>query len=142
MTRWSFGFVRWCLRNYGVLAIGIWPDSQRGEDSGLCQKYRPNYATFEARCFLAALIAVRVKSCGLDGFLVEEVYGMRHSPAKPMSRVAHERHLTEEYIRHRVTWVINYVADSTTESYGAWRERTRDQRRNNFGARSVKVAHA
>lgn len=109
---YDYGTVLWVLNNYGTLARGLWPDPRSAADLGLPNKRIIGHAPFEDPCLTAAEIGNRVARCGLDGFVVEERYGMKWG-AWPQSEaeIAHRRHILTAQVYSRISNVILYCTD-------------------------------
>lgn len=76
----TVGDVRWVLENLLTLREGLKPDGTRGEitlpisSSGVMTQ-----ADFVIHCGIAAEVEIRLSMCGLDGFLVKQVYAWGES---------------------------------------------------------------
>ena len=71
-VRLKYGEVRWVLDNLLTLRAGQWPDPEWYESFG--NRVKSFQANFIRPCEAAAEVEVRLYMCGLDGFLVKEVY--------------------------------------------------------------------
>ena len=100
------------------LRSGIWP-------GGLSTEYldstagsgKSSRAPFENPCLVIAELEIRIKHCGLDGFLVEEEMN-----GKDVEEIARERCLDIDYISRRINKVLGYCASGR---FGRWFDRCR-----------------
>lgn len=101
--------VEWILEHYRTLSSGFWPGVRPSSGyTELPSKSRRGIhrAPFENPVLVAAEVMLRVKKCGLDGYLVEEKY----IDLKSEEDIANERGLDAEDISRRINKVLWYCA--------------------------------
>jgi len=109
MIRFDREGVEWLVQYAQTLKEGIWPDNVSSGYTALPGGKRANHrAPFENPCLLIAELEIRVKRCGIDGFLVEEKIA-----GKDEEEIARERHLDIDYIRRRINKVLYYCASGS-----------------------------
>ena len=76
--RFTVGQVKWLVSVLPMLREGRWPADPRRSgytDSPAGQKRNDTHAPFETAALITAELEVRIKACGVDGWLVKAVYG-------------------------------------------------------------------
>jgi hypothetical protein len=104
--RYDRAGVEWIICHAETLKRGEWP-------GGLSTEYldtpissgRSNRAPFENPCLIIAELEIRVKRCGLDGFLAEEKIN-----GKTEEEIARDRYLDIDYVRRRINKVLWYCS--------------------------------
>jgi hypothetical protein len=100
---------RWAADHYKELSEGIWPPNPGGSAYiGGNKKGISCEGNFVKPTIIAAELSRRIKRCGMDGFLVEEVIN-----GKDEERIARERHLDINYIQRRINKVLWYCASGS-----------------------------
>lgn len=100
--------VIWILENYQSLSSGDWPGSKPSGYTELPAHTQRGFlrAPFENPVLIAAEVMIRVRRCGMDGFLVEE----RYVKLKTEEEIARQRHLSIDEIIRCINKVIWYCA--------------------------------
>jgi hypothetical protein len=101
--------IDWILNYAQTLKEGMWPDPESSGYTEIPGGKRANHrGPFENPCLAIAELEIRIKRCGMDGFLVEEVIN-----GKDEERIARERHLDIDYIQRRINKVLWYCASGS-----------------------------
>jgi hypothetical protein len=125
------------LAQYQELSHGSWPDPQVYE-SLVRSKQISRHAPYEAACLLAGEVSARVKACGLDGLLVEDLYGMNGTAPKRPGQIARERRMRFKDVCNRLNKVLWYCTDDEEtggrrrEIYEDWKKR-KEYRKSQIG---------
>jgi hypothetical protein len=121
--------IDWCSKYINDLCTGHWPASRPSGylDVNVYVQRGILHATFETAVLVAAEVKIRVKKCGLDGYLWEDrfVRGMDER------EIAKQRHLREEDVSRRINKVLWYAASGRNqrdESYEDWKNKNRFKR--------------
>lgn len=126
---WDYDLVNWTLFHYNELRSGIWPD-KRTDDIEVHNRVMSSHAPFENPCLLAAEVAIRVKWCGVDGYMVEERFGMgARGTTTPEDGIAFNRRLPADEVHRRINRVKQFVADRPAAAYDDWKRDTKYERR-------------
>ena len=126
----------WAALHYQELQRGEWPGGIPSDYTELPGGKAHAHAPFENACLVAAELGIRIKRCGLDGFLAEEKYIKGLEEAE----IAKARYLDIGEVFSRINKVLGYCASGrkarwiTTkkkkgQTYQEWR-RNRGWRRN------------
>lgn len=121
--------VEWVLDNIHTLSCGSWPGTIPSGYTELPSIGRVNpRAYFETAILVAVEVELRIRKCGLDGYLVEEKYmdGLSEED------IAQTRSLLVGDVRRRINRVLFYCAsgrNQRTESYEDWRRKVKHQRK-------------
>jgi hypothetical protein len=97
--------VDWIVNYAQELKRGEWPEGVSSDYPPSVNRTRSARAYFENPCLVIAELEIRVKRCGLDGFLVEEKIS-----GKDEEQIARERFLSVDYVRRRVNKVLWYCS--------------------------------
>ena len=107
--RYDRAGVDWIVCYAQDLREGRWPGGLHSDyldtpvSSGIS-----NRASFENACLVIAELEIRVKRCGLDGFLAEAKIN-----GKDEVEIAFERCLDLDYVRRRINKVLWYCASGS-----------------------------
>lgn len=107
--RYDRAGVEWIILYAQDLREGRWPGGLPSDyldtpiSSGIS-----NRAPFENPCLVIAELEIRVKHCGLDGFLVEQKIN-----GKTEEEIAKERCMDLDYVRRRINKVLWYCASGS-----------------------------
>ena len=98
------------LENYRELSTGANPENPAGYDNPETGRVGGSVrAPFENSCMLAAEVARRVRRCGIDGFIVEERYGLvGWSYPKEPETISQERGIVLNDIYRKINRVAYY----------------------------------
>jgi len=110
--------VGWIVDHAVELRGGEWPGGIPSDYISLPGTGIKRRAPFENPCLVIAELEIRVKRCGLDGFLVEEKIG-----GKSEEEIAKERCLDVDYIRRRINKVLYYCASGSIPRWISTRRR-------------------
>ena len=75
----SYGEVKWALASLLTLRVGEWPDPEWNEAAHTGGKVRQFRTRFAGPCEAAGEVERRLFLCGIDGFLVKQVYAWGES---------------------------------------------------------------
>lgn len=128
--------VEWVWENYHMLSSGIWPGSDPSGYTDVPGHIKHGtHAPFETPVLVAAEVAIRVKRCGLDSYLVEEKYiGL-----KSEEEIAKDRHLSFDDVCRRINKALWYCSSGRTprwistrkhqgQTYEEWKQQARFKR--------------
>lgn len=110
--RYDRAGVDWMVEHALELRSGIWPGDMPYEQVEFRGKRISCRASFENIVLIIAELDIRVKRCGLDGFLVEE-----KMLGKDEAQIARERCLYRDYVKSRINKVLWYCASG---SWAPW----------------------
>lgn len=108
------------LEHYHDLATGaqLATGEEKPEYKNLSGNAR---APYEGSCMLAAEVARRVRRCGLDGYLVEDRYGLNlMASPKTIEQIADERALLDTDVERRINRVIWYCVGRKVKPMEYW----------------------
>ncbi len=130
MGDFSYSKILWVLHHYQELRSGFNPDGQP-VDSVIRSKTVSHRAPYENCCLMAGEVAARIKLCGLDGYLVEDRYGMNDGVKHEVCEIARMRHLPVKLVSKRIHWVIHFCEGEGRHAmnYQDWKNIHRFQRR-------------
>ncbi len=137
----TYNDILWVLNNYEELSSGIWPDPITPES--LCIKRSFLHSGWENCCLLSAEVAMRVKRCWPDGYLVEDRYGLRGGGIKDYAIIARQRWIAEEFVKEKIHRVICYCCDTEPErnkGYKNWYNTHRNRKDLKSGAINVRIS--
>ena len=114
--------VVWLLEWLPALRGGLWPLDMKTTgytETPRVQKSRSRHAYFENPCQIAAEIDYRLSQCGLDRYLVEDLYinGFREED------IAQKLGLEVEEVYRRINAILNYISGWVRKdcSFREWR---------------------
>ena len=119
MLRYDRADIDWLVCYAQELREGRWPDPIPSGYVDPGGKHHLNKrAPFENPCLAIAELEIRVKRCGLDGFLVEERLN-----GKDEEQIARERYMPLEVVERRINKVLCYCASGNAARWVTTRKR-------------------
>ncbi len=99
------GHVKWVLENLLTLREGLNPKGRSTEPLSSVTGARTTKAVFINHCEIAGEVERRLSLCGVDGFLVKQIYAWGES----VEYLSRNLKISEREIEKGVTKAMNYI---------------------------------